>query len=262
MADRMVPGPVENGASIREAVCVHTRKVFDGCRDKDCVEDLRVFPTVSSQTRIENAFSIRPRSAQLLQAQVSVQEIVFHRGYYTVDVTYFYKVTGETFPSGEAVCGLAVFDKRVMLFGSEASAKVYTSYDDSLSEGAGLPIGVVESLDPIVLHMKVVDRENAPTDEPEQRQIPQEILDLFDEDLIMTEQNRNLFTTIGQFSMIRLERDTQLLIPAYDYCIPDKACEGTTEDDPCSMFSRIEFPLDEFFPSDTVRGDEDYRSLR
>ena len=110
--------------------------------------------------------------------------------------------------------------------------------------------------------MKVVDRENAPTNEPEQREIPQEILDQFDEDLIMTEQNRNLFTTIGQFSMIRLERDTQLLIPAYDYCIPEKACEGTSEDDPCSMFSRIEFPVDEFFPPDTVRGDEDYRSLR
>ena len=35
MADRVVPGPVENGAPIREAVCVHTRKVFDGCREKD-----------------------------------------------------------------------------------------------------------------------------------------------------------------------------------------------------------------------------------
>ena len=61
--------------------------------------------------------------------------------------------------------------------------------------------------------------------------------------------------------MIRLERDTQLLIPAYDYCIPDKACESTTEDDPCAMFSRIEFPLDEFFPSDIVRPETDYRSL-
>ena len=77
----------------------------------------------------------------------------------------------------------------------------------------------------------------------------------------MAEQGRNLFATIGQFSMIRLERDTQLLIPAYDYCIPDKACESTTEDDPCAMFSHIEFPLDEFFPSDIVRPETDYRSL-
>ncbi len=33
-----------------EAVCIHTRKIYDSCRDKDCVEDLRVYPTVSSVT--------------------------------------------------------------------------------------------------------------------------------------------------------------------------------------------------------------------
>ncbi len=72
---------------------------------------------------------------------------------------------------------------------------------------------------------------------------------------------KKLYVTLGQFSIIRLERDTQLLIPAYDYCMPDKACQGSTEDDPCSMFSRIHFPIDEFFPPDCVTPDEDYRSL-
>ena len=48
MADRVVPGPVESSAHIREAVCIQTRKIFDSCRDKDCIEDLRVFPTVST----------------------------------------------------------------------------------------------------------------------------------------------------------------------------------------------------------------------
>lgn len=72
---------------------------------------------------------------------------------------------------------------------------------------------------------------------------------------------QKLYVTLGQFSIIRLERDTQLLIPAYDYCMPDKACQGSTEDDPCSMFSRIYFPIDEFFPPDCVTPDEDYRSL-
>ena len=44
MADRVVPGPVESSASIREAVCINTKKIFDSCRDKDCVDDLRVYP--------------------------------------------------------------------------------------------------------------------------------------------------------------------------------------------------------------------------
>ena len=26
--------------NIREAVCIHTKKITDSCRDKDCIEDL------------------------------------------------------------------------------------------------------------------------------------------------------------------------------------------------------------------------------
>ena len=44
MAERVASGSAGNSASIREAVCVNTRKIFDSCKDKDCVEDLRVFP--------------------------------------------------------------------------------------------------------------------------------------------------------------------------------------------------------------------------
>ena len=85
MADRVVPGPVDSSACIREAVCIHTKKIYSGCRDKDCIEDLRVFPTVSSRAYIDAAFSIRPGSAELLYTAVNVEEITFNRGYYTVD---------------------------------------------------------------------------------------------------------------------------------------------------------------------------------
>ena len=42
MADRIVPGPVDSNDCIKEAVCINTRKILDSCRDKDCVEDVRV----------------------------------------------------------------------------------------------------------------------------------------------------------------------------------------------------------------------------
>ena len=119
MADRVTTGPAASPASIREAVCVNTRKIFDSCRDKDCVDDLRVYPIVSSQAVIDSAMSIRPRSAELLYTALNVEPISFNRGYYTIDCTYFYRVTGEAFPSAQTVKGLAIFDKRVMLFGSE-----------------------------------------------------------------------------------------------------------------------------------------------
>ena len=62
---------------------------------------------------------------------------------------------------------------------------------------------------------------------------------------------RRLYVTLGQFSIIRLERDTQLLIPAYDYCVPEKDCQCSTQDDPCTVFSQIRFPIEEFFPPDS-----------
>ena len=35
---------------------------------------------------------------------------------------------------------------------------------------------------------------------------------------------RRVYVTLGQFSIVRLERDSQLLIPVYDYCMPEKEC--------------------------------------
>ena len=80
MPDRAAPVSADSAAVIREAVSVHTRKIFDSCRDKDCVDDLRVFPTLSSQAYIDNALSLRPRSAELLYIAVSVEPISFNRG--------------------------------------------------------------------------------------------------------------------------------------------------------------------------------------
>ena len=180
MADRVVPGPVTQEAVIREAVSINTRKIFDSCRDKDCIEDLRVFPTVSSQTYIDNALSIRPRKAELLYCAVNVEPISFNRGWYTVDCTFFYRVSGETFPNGQSIQGLAVFDKRAMLFGSEGSVKSFSSEDPTPPpESNDLPIAVVNSVDPIALYMKLVDADGLGSTELEQRAIPGFIADAF-----------------------------------------------------------------------------------
>ena len=31
MNERVVPGPVQDGCGIREAVCIHTKKIYDSC---------------------------------------------------------------------------------------------------------------------------------------------------------------------------------------------------------------------------------------
>ncbi|MBQ6273767.1 MAG: hypothetical protein IJK63_06035 [Oscillospiraceae bacterium] len=262
MADRVAPGPANPNAVIREAVSINTRKIFDSCRDKDCIDDLRVYPTESSQTYIENALSVRPRSAELLYCAVNVEPISFNRGYYTVDCSYFYRIVGETFPGGQSIQGLAVFDKRAMLFGSEGSVKTFSSEDPvPPQESSELPVAVVDSVDPIALYMKLVDAESLGPTELEQRAIPGFIADAFPEPLVLTDTARRWYATIGQFSIIRLERDTQLLIPAYEYSLPDKECPGASQDDPCELFSRIRFPVEEFFPPNSVENAEDYRSM-
>ena len=45
MPEKVMPGPVQDTACIREAVCIHTKKIYDSCKDKDCIEDLRFYPT-------------------------------------------------------------------------------------------------------------------------------------------------------------------------------------------------------------------------
>lgn len=34
MPEFTAPGPVAENAGIREAVCIHTKKIYDSCRDK------------------------------------------------------------------------------------------------------------------------------------------------------------------------------------------------------------------------------------
>ena len=45
---------------LREAVSIHTRKVTDSCRDKDCIEDLRVYLTRESQALLDASAGLRP----------------------------------------------------------------------------------------------------------------------------------------------------------------------------------------------------------
>ena len=54
--------------------------------------------------------------------------------------------------------------------------------------------------------------------------------------------------TLGLFTIVQLERDVQMLIPAYDFCVPEKECCHDMENDPCDAFKQIRFPVNEFFP--------------
>ena len=252
MPEKVSPGPLRGNPPPREAVCIHTRKVYDSCREKECLKDLRVYLTASSQAILENTINVKPKAAELLWTYIDVEPITYNRGFFTVDVRYFYKVTLDAFCGvgrPKTICGLAIYDKRTVLFGSEGSARIFSSDyvggapDIQNLERTNLPVAVVEVVDPVVLGSKVLDSncDCAVTD------VPADICGCFDDDLVITNEGRQLFVTLGQFSIIKLERDIQLLMPAYDFCMPDKECAGST-DDPCALFQNFKVPVDEFFP--------------
>lgn len=43
MPEKVVPGPVSEDRCIREAVCIHTKKIFDSCKEKDIAFSILLF---------------------------------------------------------------------------------------------------------------------------------------------------------------------------------------------------------------------------
>ena len=117
-------------------------------------------------------------------------------------------------------------------------------------------------MDPLILGLKLVDVCDCRGGEYGSADIPGGLLDQFGEELIFGGDARRMFVTLGQFSIIRLERDAQLLIPVYDYCIPETECCTDERQDPCGLFRNVAFPVGEFFPPNTVEMPKDYVSTR
>ncbi len=243
---------------LQEALSIHTRKITDSCRDKDCIEDLRVYLTKSSQCVLDTAASVRVRCADLLYTYIDVEPVAFDRNHYCIDVTFYYRILADAMVNSSrpaTLCGLATFSKRAVLCGEDSRAHIFRSdtrigeLDGCTQASANRPTAVVEVLDPMVLSSKVKEVCDCAGQELA-AQIPTSIQSLFDEELLLTNERRRLYVTLGQFSIIRLERDAQIIVPVLDYSIPTKECcdnVGCAED-PCEMFSRIPFPERQFAP--------------
>ncbi|MBE6960650.1 MAG: hypothetical protein E7448_08035 [Ruminococcaceae bacterium] len=252
---------LQGGYGDQQAMSIHTRKITDSCRDKDCIEDLRVYLTKGSQGLLDACASAKVRCAELLYTYIDVEPVAFDRNHYCIDVTFYYRiladaVIGTARPA--SLYGLAVFTKRAVLCGEDSRAHIYRSDtrlcapDGFTRHYANRPTAVVEVLEPMVLSSKIRDICNEKCRDDCTLQIPAEIKCLFDDELVLTGERRRLYVTLGQFSIIRLERDAQLVVPVLDYAIPTKECcdaPGCTED-PCEMFSRIPFPASQFAPND------------
>ncbi len=245
--------------------CICTDKIFDSVKDKECIEDLRVYLTEGGQDAIDRANNIRAKDVEILRACISVGEVAFNKGYYSISIRYYFRILFEAcIPGGRSVefYGIAVYDKNLILYGGEGGVNVFCSDTtdnrfccdcDHLAEGGtNLPKACVEVADPIVLSVKLADRAYAYGNCCcSCGQIPEYICGCVEGALTDSLGNKNLYVTLGIFSIIRMQRPQALMIKACDYCIPEKDADGTLGTDtssPCEIFKSMSFPTAEFCP--------------
>ena len=206
---------------------------------------------------MDRCANARARCVELIHTDIQVEAVPYNNGFYTLDITFYYRVVADVTAGSNrpvTVYGLAVFTKRALLFGGDGSAKIFTDRTCGCKKrpNCSMPQAVVEVVDPMVLASNVVDSCNCCCSCCDLPELPECVLSWFDDELVLSGECRRLLVTIGQFSIVRLERDTQLLIPAFDYCIPTKVCSETGNvggaESPCDIFSRIDFPVESFYP--------------
>ena len=252
-----------NGPSIpKESICIDTYRVLDSCRDKDCFEDTMVYLTDFGKEIIERTTAVRAKSACVVYANISVDPISFNRGFYQINIKIYVKLRFEACVcrgSSQEFEGIAVVEKKVILYGSEGNVNIYKSNaeenfckipDLSHAEcSSNTPRAVLEIADPIVLGVKIEHEHHhhgccccCASD------IPEHVCACLTAPINDSECQRILTVSLGFFSVVRMERPAQILISGCEYSVPDKECVISEDESPCSIFKNMQFPINEFSP--------------
>lgn len=256
----------------REMICIDTHRILDSCKDRDCFENVRVFLTDYGQEIVEKTCAVRAKSAKILWAYIDVDPVPFNRGFYQLSIKIYSKITVEACVSPgntQTFDGLAVVEKRLILFGSEGNVNIFKSESGcsafcpnprkcNCKKSSNVPVAVLETVEPIVLSSNVVRPEcscyscTCPDD------LPDHVCDFFDGRLVDSPNDTKLLVTLGFFTVVRLERPAQYLVSATEYSVPSKECACDETKDPCSVFRSMSFPISEFCtPPISVFAEED-----
>ncbi len=253
MADRNF----STNSAFKEAVSIDAGRVFDSCCDRDCLEDLRCYFSEADQATINEARSIRVKNAEIANVYIDVEPITFNRGYYSCDMTFFFVIDFDIVTALDAqpttITGAAYFSKKVILYGSEGNVKIFSNVttiedgnDEQLQSATNNPRCVVQCVDPIALSARIGEliEGYCPI-----CHIPESIQRRCGGRLVTEAQigTPTVYVTLGLFSIVQLIRNVQMVIPVYDFSIPDKQCTDTA-DQPCDVFNQLEFPTSDFFP--------------
>ena len=266
-AANAVLGTSTNTGTNDKSTCIDVNKIYDSAKDKECIEDLRVYLGPEAQEIIDNASNLRSKCAEVLWASINVSDVAFNKGYYSVSIRYYFRLCFEACVMGRAreFCGIAVFDKQSIMFGGDGNVSVFTSDTINSDVCANLPAEAftnnvantpkvqLEVASPIVLSVKLADRNYCcgtcccPID-----QIPESLCQCCGCTPMPGELGAKcLYVTLGLFSLIKIERPVSLLINSAEYCIPNRESSvlSDTTSDPCEIFRNMAFPTCDFYPA-------------
>lgn len=259
MAENRFPCGALGG--MKDTVCIDTNRVMDSCRDRDCFERVRVYLSDFGNEVLEHTSAIRAKSARIVSTNISIDPIQFNRGFYAVNIRFYIKLTFEACicgPKSQELEGIAVLEKRVILYGGESKSSIYKSNacdgfctcpDPDCGE-KNIPTAIVEVVDPVLLGTKILEKQSECNCCCccQEHDMPKAVVHMFSAPLCFEEYdgNRYLTVSLGIFSVVRIVRPAQYLISATEHCIPEKECVPVEEDDPCKVFRSMPFPVGEF----------------
>ncbi len=244
---------VTNGG---KTACIDAGQVFDSCSDRDCVEDLKVWFAPCDQQTIDTAGVIRAKKAKVVSTCIDVDELPFKDGCYSCKLTFFIEIEFEVRDQcGDctAVRGVTSYEKKVVLYGGEGSVKVFSGELRSCGcvraemESTNMPRCSVQVAEPVVLDTVLAENGKCccvvccGCDA-----MPTSVMSRFGG--FCDTGSKTVTVTLGLFTIVQMIRHTQLLVPAYEYCLPCKEC-SCDEETPCELFRKMTFPIEEFFPS-------------
>ena len=261
MSDNRFSCGSNSNVTLKETVSIDTNRILDSCKDRDCYENVNVFLTDFGYEIIDHTSTVRTKKSCIASANITIDPVQFNKGFYTVNIRFYIKLTFEACLGcnrPQEFEGIAVIDKKVVLYGGESNVNVFKSNSgatdfcacpDVVCCSKNAPNAIVEVVDPIVLCTRVIEKDDT------SRccccccgDIPETVT--YDIDGALNDCNsdkeRYLLVSLGIFSVIKIVRPAQYLINAIEYSVPDKECITGCDNDPCSIFHNMAFPISEF----------------
>lgn len=215
--------------------------------------------TNDAQCTIDSAACVRAKKAKVVGVTTDMEELPFKEGCYSCKLTFFVEIRFDVYSNVSedcctTVCGLATFEKTVVLYGGEGNVQVFTGeYTGGCGchlemDSAGMPRCRVQVAEPVVLETALSEACGCRCASwCGCEAIPTRVMSRFGGNFVEVTGGKTVMITLGVFSVVQLVRDVQMLVPYYDDCIPCKECD-CNEETPCELFRKMSFPLEEFFP--------------